>query len=356
MSTENNSLRDALESAFDAAESPETTGTTGAAAGDSTATTDATAAATETTRQRDEAGRFARAQAAAGATQATEQGQGGAASNGAANAALNAATQAAGGASKAPSSWKPEAQAVWAKIDAGTPVTPAEVKLLRDEAARREGDYHKGIQGWKQHATAGQAYEQAIAPYRETLNKLGVDGATAVAELMKADNTLRYAPESVKVQELLRLAQVYGIDLSKQFTPEIAKYERELFDMKEKLAQNESAQRQSVSDSLDSELNRFASAPGHEHFEAVRVHMASLISGGVAKDLEDAYQQAVFANPQTRTALLDQQRRASEENARLQRARTASGSVRGSSPAAGTPSAVGNSVRDAITAAFDAHS
>ncbi|MDQ0084579.1 transcriptional regulator with XRE-family HTH domain [Variovorax boronicumulans] len=355
MSTEDSTLRDALESAFDAAESPDTT--TATAATGAAATTDATATTTEATRQRDEAGRFARSQAAAaGTTQAPEQGQGGAASQGAANAALDAAAQAAGGASKPPSSWKPEAQAVWAKIDAGAAVTPAEVKLLRDEAARREGDYHKGIQGWKQHATAGQAYEQAISPYRETLNKLGVDGATAVAELMKADHTLRYAPESVKVQKLLELAHVYNIDLSKQFTPEIAKYERELFDMKEKLAQNESAQRQSVSESLDSELNRFAAAPGHEHFEAVRVHMASLISGGVAEDLEDAYQQAVFANPQTRNALLDQQRRVSDENTRLQRARTASGSVRGSSPAAGTPSAGGNSVRDAITAAFDAHS
>jgi len=355
LTIENDSLRETLESAFDAAEAPDAPAVdTGA----TTATT-ATTEGTEAGRARDEAGRFARAAAAAPAP-ADQAAAPAAAAPAAANAALDAAAQAAAAAgqstAKAPSSWKPEAAAVWAKIDAGQPVTPAELKTFRDEAARREGDYHKGVQGWKQHATAGQAYEAAIAPYRETLTKLGVDGVTAVGELLKADHTLRYAPESVKVQKLLELAHVYNIDLSKQFTPEIAKYERDLFELKEKLAQNESAQQQSARESLDSELNRFASAPGHEHFEAVRVHMGSLISGGVAKDLEDAYQQAVYANPTTRAALLEQQRRASEESARVQRARAASGSVRGSSPAAGTPSAGSGSVRDAIAAAFEAHS
>jgi hypothetical protein len=353
LTIENESLRETLESAFDAAEAPDTPAV-------DTSTPTASDATADTGRARDEAGRFARAPAAAPAP-AVDPGTGQpAASPDAANAALDAAAQAAAAAGqvtgKAPSSWKPEAAAVWAKIETGQPVTPAELKTFKDEAARREGDYHKGVQGWKQHATAGQAYEAAIAPYKETLTKLGVDGVTAVSELLKADHTLRYAPESVKVQKLLELAHIYQIDLSKQFTPEIAKYERELFEMKEKLAQNESAQQQSARESLDSELNRFAAAPGHEHFEAVRVHMGSLISGGVAKDLEDAYQQAVYANPQTRAALLEQQRRASEESARVQRAKAASGSVRGSSPAAGTPSAGGNSVRDAVTAAFEAHS
>lgn len=352
MTTENDSLRGALESAFDAAESPDTTNTAGASVDTSSATPGTDPAATEGARARDEAGRFTKTAAAVPAAQPADA----ATPTPGAEAAVQAAVAAAQTTAKAPSSWKPEAAAVWAKIDAGQPLTTAEIKLFRDEAARREGDYHKGVQGWKQHATAGQAYEAAIAPYKETLTKLGVDGVTAVSELLKADHTLRYAPDSVKVQKLLELAHIYQIDLSKQFTPEIAKYERELYEMREKLAQTESAQQQSVRESLDSELSRFAAAPGHEHFEAVRAHMGALLSSGLAKDLEEAYQQAVYANPQTREALHEQQRRASDESARLQRARAAAGSVRGSSPAAGTPSAKGDSVRDAITAAFEAHS
>lgn len=337
-------LRAALDSAFDSVE-----------ASDSAATTPA-AEPSASSRARDDSGRFAKneiedakivAEVPAAAPVAQPN----------ADAALNAAAQAAGTTTaKAPSSWKPEAAAIWGKIDAGQPVTPAELKVFRDEAARRETDFHKGVQGWKTHATAGQAYEQALAPYQETLKSLGVDGVTAVGELMKADHILRHAPESVKVQKLLELANVYKIDLSKQFSPEIARYEQQLFQTREELNGLKNQTEASANASLNSEIERFAASPGHEHFETVRGHMASLLSGGVAKDLDDAYAQAVYANPQTRAALLEQQQRKVADDQRLQRARTASGSVRGSSPANGATGAAANTVRDAVTAAFDAHS
>lgn len=338
-------LRATLDSAFDAVE-----------ASDNAPVETSAPVETETQtaeRVRDEAGRFARAQAAPEAAPTQEAPQ----TQPAANAALDAAAQAAGTSTgKAPSSWKPEAAAVWSKIDSGQPVTPAELKLFRDEAARREGDYHKGVQGWKQHATTGQAYEQALAPYQDTLKTLGVDGVTAVTELMKADHILRHAPESVKMQKLLELANVYRIDLSKQFSPEIAHYEQELFKTREQLQTIQSQNAATANASLNSEIEGFAAAPGHELFEEVRVHMASLLSGGVAQNLDDAYQQAVFANPQTRAKLLEQQQRKAADDQRRQRALTASGSVRGSSPASGSTGVAPNSVRGAVEAAFDAHS
>lgn len=283
-------------------------------------------------RARDEAGRFAaKAPAKAPAEPAPEH---------VAPVAEAAPTR------QAPSSWKKEAAAEFAKL-------PAHVQ---DEVLRREGDFHKGIEGFKSHADAGRAYQKAMEPYQETLKSLGVDGVTAVTELMKADHILRHAPESVKAQKILQLAAVYGIDLQKEFSPDVARYEQELFQTREQLKNLQSQTEQSVNESLNSDIERFKSAPGHEHFETVRVHMASLLSGGVAKDLEDAYQQAVFANPQTRASLLEQQQRKAADEARAQRARAASGSVRGSSPASGSSAtSAGNSIRDAVAAAFDAH-
>jgi hypothetical protein len=334
-------LRATLDSAFDAVEASDNA---------PVVTTPTETASEKADRVRDESGRFAKQSApepvVVPPTTPTQP---------AATAALADAAQAAG-TTKAPSSWKPEAQAIWTKIDSGQPVTAAELKTFRDEAARRESDYHKGVQGWKQHATQGQAYEQALAPYQETLKTLGVDGVTAVAELMKADHVLRHAPESVKMQKLLELASVYRIDLSKQFSPEIARYEQELFATKEQLKSLETQTQASANASLHSDIDRFASTPGHELFEQVREHMAALLSGGLAKDLDDAYSQAVFANPQTRTTLLEQQQRKAADDQRRQRALSASGSVRGSSPATGSTGAAVNSVRDAVAAAFDAHS
>jgi hypothetical protein len=227
---------------------------------------------------------------------------------------------------------------------------------VQDEVLRREGDFHKGIEGFKSHADAGRAYQKALEPFQDTLKSLGVDGVTAVTELMKADHILRNAPESVKVQKILELANVYRIDLQKQFSPDVARYEQELFQTREQLKNLQQTQTQSANESLNSDIERFASAPGHEHFESVRGHMAALLQGGLAKDLDEAYAQAVFANPQTRTPLLEQHQRKAAEDARAQRARAASGSVRGSSPASGSSNVPGNSVRDAVSAAFDAHS
>lgn len=256
-----------------------------------------------------------------------------------------------------PSSWKKELSTVWDKADAGQPWTPEEAKMFREEALRREGDFHKGIEGWRSNADKGRAFEQALAPYQETLQKLGVDGVTAVSELMKADHILRNAPESVKAQKIFELAQVYGIDLRKQFSPDVAKYEQELFATRQQLQDMRSQQENASKASLNSDIEAFKAAPGHEHFEVVRPHMAALLQGGQAQNLDEAYEQAVYANPQTRTAMLNQQSKGAAAAAQAQRAKAAAVSVRGSSPASGASSVANHpSIKDAVTAAFDQYS
>lgn len=240
-----------------------------------------------------------------------------------------------------PSSWRKEvAEKHWSQF----------APEVQEEVLRREADFHKGIEGWRSNADKGRAFEQALAPYQDTLKALNVDGVTAVTELMKADHILRNAPESVKVQKILELANVYGIDLQKQFSPDVARYEQELFQTKEQLKNYQSQQENASKEALNSDIETFKQAPGHEHFEAVRAHMAALLQGGQAKDLSEAYEQAVYANPTTRNAVLEQQRQS-------QRAKAAAVSVRGSSPASGASSVAERlSTKDAVSAAFDQHS
>lgn len=200
-------------------------------------------------------------------------------------------------AKKAPSSWKKEAAEAFA-------VLPAHVQ---DEVLRREGDFHKGIEGFKQAADTGRRFESAIAPYLQTIQKLGVSPEMAVSTLMKADHTLRYAPPAVKVAEFQKLAQIYGIDLGQQIDPNVAELQNQIYQLQEQQRQNQEQQQSSVQQSLNSDISRFAAEPGHEHFEAVRDHMAALLQGGQAKDLSEAYDQAVYANPQTRNQVLAKQ-------------------------------------------------
>lgn len=198
---------------------------------------------------------------------------------------------------KAPSSWKREA------ADAFSELPPH----VQDEVLRREGDIHKGIEGYRAQAERAKAFDQAFAPYMQTIQKMGVTPEVAASALFKADNTLRYAPPAVKLQEIQNLAKYYGIDLQAQIDPNTAELQSRLYQLEQEREQFKQEQQAQTSASLNSDITRFASEPGHEHFDAVRDHMASLLQGGQAKDLQEAYDQAVYANPQTRATVLAQQ-------------------------------------------------
>lgn len=206
---------------------------------------------------------------------------------------------------KAPSSWRKDAAAAFDALP----------DTVKDEVLRREGDMHKGLETYKAKAEVGRKFESVVAPYMETINKFGVTPDVAVAELLKVDNLLRTAPPAVKAQRFMQLAKDYGIDLSQQFDPGTAALQQRMYDLENELLQAKQAREQESSQAVNTEIERFAAEPGHEHFEVVRAHMSALLQAGAAKDLQDAYDQAVYANPQTRATLLAKQQEEARKEA-----------------------------------------
>jgi hypothetical protein len=304
-------LRSVLESALDKQEAPEA---------QSAAPTETAAEA----RSRDEAGRFAaKPEEAKPAEQLPEK--------------------------RPPSSWKKDAAAEFDKL-------PAHVQ---DEILRRETDFHKGIEGFKTHADLGKSMERAIQPYMQTIQSLGVSPDMAVSKLLQADHILRTSAPDQKAAYLSQLAQEYGIDLGQaqampQKDPYTLQLEQRLAQIQSQQQQFMQTQQQQQQETLNSEIQQFAKDA--VHFEAVREDMAALLQAGRAKDLKDAYDMAVYANPQTRQALLEQQRQEALKQAQsaaiAARAKSAAVSVRGSSPASGSASAP-TSLRAALEAAFN---
>lgn len=86
---------------------------------------------------------------------------------------------------------------------------------------------------------------------------------------------------------------------------------------------------------LQSQIDEFSSGTGHEHFERMKVHMGVLLENGLANDLDDAYEKAVYADPEIRSSLVtaqqqaEQDKRIAEAKARTDAARHAGGSVFG---------------------------
>lgn len=264
---------------------------------------------------------------------------------------------------KAPSSWRPEAQTAFLKADRGEVLTPEEVVLLTREAERRESDYHKGIEQYKQHAHSAQAFQRVVEPYMQTIQSLGVDAPTAVAKLFQADHTLRYGDAATKARFLGQLAQEYGVDLGQvvnqpQMDPQVNAVLQRLQTTEQQLNQFRQEQEMQSQSKLHSEIERFAADPANQYFDAVKEDMALLLQSGKAEDLKTAYDQAVWMRSDIRQSLIEQQRAEAQkqatEQAQANRAKAAQGSVKGSSPAGAGVQPVKGSLRDQLSAAFEA--
>ncbi len=249
---------------------------------------------------------------------------------------------------RAPSSWKADVAAKWAEV-------PPEV---RAEIQRRETDYHKGIEQYKQFASIGRDIERVIAPHMQTIQQLGVHPMEAIGTLLNADAKLRYGTPEQKSQYFGQLAQEYGIDLAKVQPP--APVDPAVLELRQ---QNQQLQRfqQSVieqqNQTVMSEIEQFKANPANVHFEAVKDDMAILLQSNRAESLQDAYDKAVWMRPDIRKSLVEQQRTEAEQKAatlaREKRAKAAAGGIKGSGTSKSGALNPNSSLRDTIAAAMD---
>lgn len=225
----------------------------------------------------------------------------------------------------APNTWRKEVADKWQTL-------PPEVQA---EVERREADFHKGIEGYKQKAQFAESIERTLAPYQATLQSLNVAPEKAISELLAADHRLRNGSPESKVAYIAQLAQAYGIDLGQAaqyqpvpIDPTVNALQQRLDAIEQERQQRIYQEQQQEINALNSTLAAFAADPKHSHYEAVREHMASLLQGGSATTLEDAYEQAVYANPTTRALLIaEQQAKARAEAAEKAKAAKAAASV-----------------------------
>lgn len=91
-------------------------------------------------------------------------------------------------------------------------------------------------------------------------------------------------------------------------------------------------QQQGTQSQLMSDINAFAADPAHPYFNDVRTDMGILMKNGRATDLKQAYDMAIWANPETRKSLIEEQRAkfVGEQASTVTQALNASSSISGS--------------------------
>lgn len=258
---------------------------------------------TKADRARAPDGKFAKADDAPQRTEVTNQDGGAADTNTVQPAGQEAAPVAspAPSAIQPPSSWTAAAKAEFAKAS----------PVVQQEVLRREQQMHDGIAQYKEKATYADTLQKVIAPYEQTIRSMGVTPDVAINALLSADHKLRYGSPQEKMNSFLQIAQSYGVDLSQgipeqqQVDPNVQYFQTELQKTQQQLNQFLTAQQQREQAELNSMLEQ--AKQGKDHFDDVRNEMAALLQAGTAKDINEAYEMAVWARPDLRQALLSKQ-------------------------------------------------
>ena len=128
----------------------------------------------------------------------------------------------------------------------------------------------------------------------------------------------------------MQLAKEYGIQYDPANPPAQADpTQQEIARLNDELRSLKQAQEHASLTPYVNAVNAFRA--DHEHFDTLQNHIFSLIETGAAKDLESAYEQALWAHPELRQEALAKQRAADQaaEAERVRAARAAAVQVRG---------------------------
>lgn len=186
---------------------------------------------------------------------------------------------------------------------------------------RRSEEMHKGLEQYRGKAQFADAIERSISPYINNIRATGLSPDAVIGNLLQADNVLRNGNAQQKTQFMAQLAREYGVDMNltneyiqqqPYIDPQVSVLQNQLSQMQNWIQQQNQAQEWRERESLNSEISSFASKPENVHFEDVRNDMANLIQAGVAKDLQQAYEMAIYANPTVRAKVLQEQQAKAE--------------------------------------------
>lgn len=275
-----------------------------------------------------------------------------------------------------PATWSAGAKAIYASLP----------EIARKEIAKRETDYARGIQQYAEKAKVADSFMREAQPYEAMLRAEGSNPVAALSAFLQQAYTLRSATPQERGRLIMETAQKFGADLSPYLGQQaeqpggqtqdlsqvqalvqqlVAPHLRKIQQWENSQATAQQHQEQQMEQEISSQITAFQSAtnedgsPKHLYFENVRPLMSAFFANGQAKDLEQAYDMACFANPEVRAALIADQHRAADAQ-RLEEAKRKTGDARAAGfnvsgqGGIGIAGATQSSLRDELAAQLDA--
>jgi hypothetical protein len=218
---------------------------------------------------------------------------------------------------------------------------------------------------------------QTANEYAPVLQARGITPVAFFKEALGIVTQLGNPDPAVRASMLRQLAQVNGIDVrslvgqpnaqNSQGQPPnlpidqlVQRQVNEAFQARQR--QETEARERAEMQATNSEIESFRSKvvngqPAYPYFDHVTSLMASILGGGAATTLEEAYQLAVKAHPETATLIAQaEQAKAKEVEEKRRKAeakRRAGGSIRGGPGSSSQPNGKDRSIRDELKSAFE---
>ncbi len=234
----------------------------------------------------------------------------------------------------APRSYTNAVKAKWAEL-------PEDV---RQELIKREKDVETGFTKVDEERHLGRQMKDIINPYMPVIQSMGYSAPNVVQSLLNSAYILKTGTPEQKLQHLQQIAESYGInpaELTKQnsqpsIDPTVAALMREMAQLKGERQQELTTKQQQEKEVVNQTIREFAAdTEAHPHFEAVRQRMAALLNANQAQNLQDAYEQAIYADPNIRSTLIEshyadnEAKQIADKKAKAEQARKAGSSIKG---------------------------
>jgi len=191
---------------------------------------------------------------------------------------------------KPPTSWPAEAKNEFVKLP------PA----VQQAVLKREDEMANGSKQYSEERQRLRSLEGIIAPRREYYQRFGFkNDVEAINHLFTLSDSMERDPAGT----IAHLARHYGVDLTKPSgqQPQQIQPQQQPVNIQEQVSEAVAMQFAKMT------VQEFEqNAP--EHYQDVKPLMTLLLEKGQASDLQDAYDKAVWMNPDIRTKMLEAQR------------------------------------------------
>jgi hypothetical protein len=280
---------------------------------------------------------------------------------------------------RAPSSWKPAIREEWGKLS----------ENVRAEIQRREQDYQNGQAQLLPDATMGKQMRAVIEPYRMLIDAEGSTPDRAVADLLRTAATLRIGSQQEKLNALLGVVRDYGIDLpalvqqrmQQAGNPQAPQAQQaqqfrdpRVDQMLREQAQERQQREQQYQTEMGTTVTAWMDAVDASSGQPVRPYIGDVInemsvlvaqlkqsnpSLTHVQALDEAYERAIWANPEIRQVLQSKQQTEREQQLRsanqtrvadARRAASVNVPRRASTPAPGKPGRLEDTINETARA------